>query len=212
MRGASDFCSFREAVDHVLGVRDRNLIKLLYLTASRPSEICTRTTPSELRTRATKPYGSSMRYGLAKHKNETTLLIAVALVKRRGSLPSHKVIALPYDARFEPWTSDLVKRMRKNKKLEFDLTRVTVNKIVRENLSPLLGREIRAKDLRQLRLEHLANLYDFDPYDLAAIAGLNLKKDLILIDKPLKKTETLTRLALDRYLPKLFKPLAELHP
>jgi len=152
-----------------------------------------------------------MRYELAKYKNEIILLIVVALVKRRGSLPSHKVIALPYDARFEPWTSDLVKRMRKNKKLEFDLTRVTVNKIIKENLSSLLGREIRAKDLRQLRLEHLANLYDFDPYDLAAIAGLNLRKNLILIDKPLKKTEPLTRLALDRYLSKLFKPLAELY-
>jgi hypothetical protein len=208
MKGADDFRDFREAVNHVISVRDRNLIKLLYLTASRPSEVCTRTTPSELRNRATKPYGCSMRYELAKYKNETVFLIVVALAKKRGSLPSQKVIALPYDARYEPWTSDLVNRMRRNKKLEFDLTRVIVNKIVRERLTPSLGREIRAKDLRQLRLEHLANLYDFDPYDLAAIAGLNLRRNLILMDKPAKITEDLTRLAIDRYLPKLFKPLA----
>ena len=32
-----DFLRFREAVDQVLGKRERNLIQLLYLTASRPS-------------------------------------------------------------------------------------------------------------------------------------------------------------------------------
>jgi integrase len=213
MSGASDFRNFREAVDHILSMRDRTLIKLLYLTAARPSEVCTKTTPSELRSRATKPYGISMNWQLDKFKKEKdVLLIKVALAQRRQSLPSHKIIALPIHPDFEPWTLDLLKRIGRNKKLEFDLTRVTVNKIVRERLSPLLGREIRAKDLREFRLEHLANLYDFDPYDLAAIAGLNLKKNLILIDKAAKKTETLTRLALDRYLPKLFRPLAELRP
>ena len=87
--------------------------------------------------------------------------------------------------------------MSRNKKLEFDLTRVTVNKIVRDNLSPLLGRLIRAKDLRQLRQEHLVNLYDFDPYDLAAIAGFNPIKNVIRIDRPVAKIGTLTKFAMD---------------
>jgi len=211
MVGAVDFYRFREAVDHVLGVRDGELIKLLYLTAARPSEICTRTTPSELRNQATKPYGRSMRFWLSRFKKEKdVLLIRVALAMRRQSLPSYKIIALPTQPSFEPWTRDLAKRIIRNKKLEFDLTRVTVNKIVKENLTPLLGREIRAKDLKQLRLKHLAKLYGFDPYDLAALAGTNLKKNLILGEQSVGNIETLLKLAWRRYFPKLLKPINEL--
>lgn len=176
MMEAVDFRKFRRTVDHVLAVRDRTLIKLLYLTAARPSEICTRITPSELRSRTTKPYGIFMNYQLGKYKKDDVLLIRLALAKRRQSLPSNKIIALPVHLGFEPWTRDLLKRLSRNKKLEFDLTRVTVNKIVKQSLSPLLGREIRAKDLRKIRLEHLANLYGFNHFDLEAVSGIIVKK------------------------------------
>jgi len=212
MAGAVDFSRFRRAVDHVSSVRDRVLIKLLYLTAARPSEICTRTTPSELRNRATKPYGISMNWQLGKFKKEKdVLLIRVALAKRRQSLPSNKIIALPMHPDFEPWIIDLLKRIERNKKLEFDLTRVTVNKIVKENLSPLLGRVIRAKDLRQIRLEHLAKLYDFNHFDLEAVSGINVKKKLLLVENAdEKRIETLLHSAWRRYFPKLLKPINDL--
>jgi len=211
MQRVVDFLRFREAVDHVLGVRDRNLIQLLYLTASRPSEICTRTTPSELRNQTSKPYGRSMSWTLGRSKKEKdTLLINVALAKKRKSLPSHKIIALPINPDFEPWVFDLLKRISLNKKLEFDLTRVSVNNIVKENLSPLLGRNVRAKDLRQLRLKHLARLYDFDPYDLEAIAGIYFHKKLIAGTLSVEKIEIYMELAWKRYFPKLLKPISEL--
>lgn len=208
MSGAIDFRNFRGAVDHVLSVRDRNLIKLLHLTAARPSEVCTRTTPSELRSRATKPYVMSMDWQLGKFKEERdVLLIRVALAKRRQSTPSHKIIALPIHPHFEPWTRDLLKRIRRNKKLEFDLTRVSGNKIIRERLSPLLNQEIRARDLRQLRLEHLTKLYNFDLFDLATVAGKSIFRNLILVKQSTEKTETQLQLAWRRYFPKLLKPI-----
>ena len=209
-----DFRRFREVVNHVSSMRDRNLIKLLYLTAARPSEVCTRTTPSELRNRATKPYGISMNWQLDKFKKEKdVLLIIVALAKRRQSLPSNKIIALPIHPDFEPWTLDLLKRIGRNKKLEFDLTRVTVNKIVRENLSPLLDQEIRAKDLRQIRLVHLAKLYDFNHFDLEAVSGINVKKNLLGVENAdEKRIETLLQSAWRRYFPKLLKPINDLLP
>ncbi len=207
---AVDFCRFREAVDHVLGLRDGELIKLLYLTAARPSEICTRTTPSELQNQTTKPYGIFMRSWLSKFKKkQDVLLIALALAMRRQSFPSYKIIALPTHPSFEPWTRDLAKRKLRNKKLEFDLTRVTINKIIRENLSPLLGREIRAKDLRQFRLEHLAKKYDFDPFDLAAVAGTSIKGKLPLVEQPVNETEAQLQLAWKKYFKKLLKPITE---
>lgn len=81
MVGVVDFSRFRRAVDHVSSVRDRVLIKLLYLTAARPSEICTRTTPSELRKRATKLYGISMNWQLGKFKKEKDLSSHFYLLK-----------------------------------------------------------------------------------------------------------------------------------
>lgn len=210
MVGAFDFYRFRRAVDHVLGLRDGALIKLLYLTAARPSEVCTRTTPSELRNQATRPYGIYISSWLSKFKKEKdVLLIRLALAMRRQNSLSYKIIALPTNPSFEPWTRDLVKRIVRNKKLEFDLTRVTVNKIIHENLSPLLGMEIRAKDLRQLRLEHLAKKYDFDPFDLATVAGTNIRSKLNLIEQPVKKTEAQLQLAWRRYFHKLLKPITE---
>ena len=210
MAKAVDFYRFREAVDHVLGVRDQNLIQLLYLTAARPSEICTKTTPSELRNRASQPYGRSMSWGLGRFKKEKdALLIKVALAKRRQSSPAYKIIALPTQG-YEPWIVNLLRRIKLNKKLEFDLTRVSVNNIVKENLSPLLGWEVRAKDLRQLRLEHLATLYGFDSYDLAAVAGIHFHKKLILVEQSTEKMEAQIQFAWRRYFQKLLIPISEL--
>lgn len=211
MEGTVSFNRFREAVDSILSVRDQNLIKLLYLTSARPSEICTRTTPSELRNRASKPYGRQINWSFGTFKKEKdVLLIKVVLAKRRQSLPSYKIIALPIHPGFEPWTVDLLRRITQNKKLEFDLTRVTVNRIVKENLSPLLDREIRAKDLRQLRLEHLAKLYDFDHFDLEAVNGFNVKKNLLLVENTDEKIKTLLQSAWRRYFPKLLRPINDL--
>ena len=210
MAKAVDFYRFREAVDHVLGVRDRNLIQLLYLTAARPSEICTKTTPSELRNRVSKPYGRAMRCWWGKFKKEKdALLIKVALAKRRQSFPAYKIIALPTQG-FEPWIVDLFQRIKLNKKLEFDLTRVSVNNIVKENLSPLLGQKVRAKDLKQFRLEHLATLYGFDSYDLATVAGIHFHKKLILVEQSIEKMEAQIQFAWRRYFPKLLTPISEL--
>lgn len=206
MTGAVDFYRFRAAVDHVLGVRDQNLIQLLYLTAARPSEMCTKTTPSELRNRASQPYGRSL--GTFKKKNDV-LLIKLALAKRRQSFPAYKIIALPTQG-YEPWIVDLLRRIKLNKKLEFDLTRVSVNNIVKENLSPLLGREVRAKDLRQLRLKHLATLYGFDSYDLATVAGIHFHKKLILVEQSIEKMEAQIQFAWRRYFQKLLIPISEL--
>jgi len=206
-----DFFKFREAVNHIPNVYKRNLVQLLYLTAANPSEICTRTTPSELKNQATKPYGKFMQWQLGKFtKKNDVLLIKVSLTRASQSSPAYKLIALPVHTSFEPWTADLLKRIAGNKKLEFDLTRVSVNKIVRESLASLLGREIRAKDLRQTRLEHLAKLYGFDPYDLAAVAGKVVHRNLIMVEQTPEGMEEMLELAWRRYFPKLQVPIRDL--
>lgn len=207
---AADFFRFREAVNSLEHVRDQTLIKLVYLAAARPSEVTTRVCPSELRKKATKPYGSFLNWSLENFEHgKDVLLIKIATTRKREN-PFIRMVALPTHPRFEPWTVGLLRRIQRNKKLEFDLTRVTVNKIVKENLTPLLRRKVRAKDLRQFRIEHLVRLYDFDPYDIAAVSGLSFRGNLGFVQETIEQKDTFLESAWKRYLPKLLKPITDL--
>jgi len=102
-----DMKRMREHIDHIRRRRDRVLIKTLYLTAARASELATRTNPSAIQAGKSKSYGRFLSWKIEdfrinQRKVEKALAITLAVAKRRlrtkeqkeqGYIP--KVIALP---------------------------------------------------------------------------------------------------------------------
>ncbi|MCJ7631359.1 hypothetical protein MUP77_03000, partial [Candidatus Bathyarchaeota archaeon] len=58
---------FRECVDAIPSEKAKYIIKLVYLTGSRPSELVTKTCPSDLSSVVKKPYGRYKEGDLVSH-------------------------------------------------------------------------------------------------------------------------------------------------
>jgi hypothetical protein len=103
---------FREYVENIPSQRDRILIKLLYLTAAKVSEVTRKTTPYDLEKQSSKPYGQYLTYSFGDYEKQHVLLIKLAVaqrrVKRKNNLPHFKIVALPTLLTYEPWTRDLL--------------------------------------------------------------------------------------------------------
>lgn len=85
-----------------------------------------------------------------------------------------KSIALPCSPRYEPWTIDLLKYIKANGRLSFDLTRQRVWQIYRSYLSTFLktkGVHNIKNPLRHFRISHLIEHYAFDPFDVTIYSG-----------------------------------------
>lgn len=179
-----DFKDLRKAVDSIDDTRNSVLCKMAYLTASRVSELIRKVTPYDRQHNQTKPYGvhqvwklvdinSSLKEKNAKNK---ALLIKSAVAKRSNKNLTFKVIALPCDPLYEPWTVDLLKWISKHGTLSFGLTRHRVRQILIENLGTFMSKSSRRLNpLRHWRLSHLVELYGFDSFDLTIYAGWTLK-------------------------------------
>jgi len=86
---------------------------------------------------------------------------------------ANKIVALPTSLCYEPWTLDLPKQIRSNRKLSFDMTENRVNQIVKENLGSFP--RIHTHSLRHFRATHLVSQYNFDPYYLSAYCGWSFR-------------------------------------
>jgi len=78
---------FRNAVEHILHPETQNLVKTMYLLASRVSEIVTKTSRCEILNNKTKPLGSFLDYEfqdfrLSDKRTEKILLVTAAVAKR----------------------------------------------------------------------------------------------------------------------------------
>ena len=147
---------------------------------------------------------------------EKALLIISAIAKRRlqtknqkeqGFIP--KVIAIPVMPNYEPFTEELLKWITQHGTLSFPLTRRSVHRIVKQNLRRL-DPKVSPQSLRQWRIAHLAEKYQFDPYDLTAYAGWNVKHSFGPIKMPFNpQLDVHMHNAWRSYFPKLLKPLKE---
>ena len=206
LKGIPEFRKFREVVDDIRILRNRTLIRTLYLTAARVSEIVTKTSPWERKHGQTKPFGNYLDFGFTDFKNVKVLLIKIALAKRRGKLKAKdfRVVALPCKLDYEPWTLDLLKHIRENKRLSFDLTRQRVGQIVKKELH-MLGSNVNPNKLRTYRIAHLVKEYGFDQYDLMAYLGMQIRTSPKLTELGIIDTSPTS--AVSRYFSKLLKPI-----
>jgi len=123
-----------------------------------------------------------------------------------------KIVALPISIKYEPWTLDLLKWISKNKgKLHFDLTRVRLWQILRENISGILPKKDKRNmrnPLRHFRISHLIEYYGFDPYDLTSYVGWTVRStfgQLGISASP--NIDAYAHLRWRMYFPKLLKPI-----
>ena len=206
--GVPKFRKFRKAVDNVSNVRNKTLIILHYLTAARVSDIITKTSPWEREHRQTRPFGTNLNFGMERIKRDkkfAVLLINVPLARRLGNpnLENFRVVALPCDLDFEPWSLDLLRYLSANKRLSFDLTRQRVGQIVKNDLG-MLDSNVSPNKLRVYRISHLVKEYGFDQIDLMAYLGIPMKLSRELAD--LNLPDISPDLSWKRYFPKLLKP------
>lgn len=88
-----DIMKFRTLVSAIPDPKDRTILEIIYLTASRESELCQKATPWDLQHTKTKPYGLFLKYEIQNYEVsqahgdkaaviEKVLLITIACAKR----------------------------------------------------------------------------------------------------------------------------------
>ena len=231
-----NIAEFRVFVDSIPKEKNKLVIKALYLTAARVSELAGKISVYEVEHGKSMPYGALMDWRFADYMNEKVLLLRMVTAKRfrrkdgskivreffrkfvKGEKVSQdllmkaknvlmwKVIALPCNPTFEPWTRDLLRYIKKNGTLTLNLTRQRIWEIVKTSLKPL-NPKVRTHSLRHWRITHLADFYNFDPYEVVVYAGWTFKTGLNMMGLPSGQLDTYLHLAWKRYFPKLLRPL-----
>lgn len=211
---------FRQAVNKIVDPRDAVLIKMIYLSAARVSEVITKVSPWDLEHKKTRPYGTHLtwnieNYEVRKDKIEKVLLLRFAVAKRvrkiqRGGkqvkVLVHKLIPLPCNPEFEPWTLDLLRWIQGRQELKFALTRQAVGKIVKRQLYGL-DPKIHTHSLRHYRISHLVEHYAFDPYDITAYSGWTFKTTFSGMGMGSGQLDTYAHIAWRKFFPKLLKKI-----
>lgn len=193
-------------IDDIPVLRDRNIIKTLYLLAARVSEITDRASGKN-----EKALGAFMNYeetpftfnafaidkNIQKQIKTDALVIKVRVAKRRKKTV-YKLIALPLSETFEPWTKDLKEIIEMTGSLQVPLTRQRVFQICKEHL------HVNPHWLRHARLTHLAAHYGFNQIELVIYAGWTFGGAFGQTGSML---DTYLHLDWRKYFPKLLKPL-----
>lgn len=124
-----------------------------------------------------------------------------------------KIIALPTSVKYEPWTMDLLKWIRKHGSISFKLTRQWFWQLLRDNLSGILpkkGSQSLKNPLRHFRISHLVEYYGFDPYELTTYAGWTARSTFGQLGiSASANIDIYSHLKWRMYLPKLLKPLTQ---
>ena len=188
---------FREFIEEIEHSRDSLLIKMLYLTACRVSELAGNISPSE-RQRGLNVYGSKLSYDVVTEENHRILVLKIFTAKRH----EFKLISLPLEEKFEPWAGELHEFLEVAKSQPFQITRQRIWQIVNNRLS-LLDPKIHPHTLRHYRLTHLVENYGFDAYDLTVYAGWTFRTTF----GQSGQLDTYLHLDWRKYFPKLLRPL-----
>lgn len=217
-----EFNRFRKVIDKIRNARDRNMFKLIYLTAARESEVCTKVTKGD----DTKAYGNFLSWQITKFKTpKDTFIIKVAILKRKTkdpATPKFRYVALPIHPSLEPWTGDLIKYMAKQRiennvplSLSINLTRARIYQLVRDTLYPKFGIKPNHEEhfcniLRHFRVTHLVSEYNFGILDLVAYCGWSVKTAAGNMGMPSGQSNLYLHLKWRAYYPKLLIPLSKL--
>lgn len=207
---------FRAKVEAIRHRRNSILIKTIYLTACRPCEILLDASPSDITNNKTSPYGQYVRTTFREIAGNKAFLINMVVAKRHRKAKAEedrkvrKIIALPVNPDWEPWTPDIIYWIRDHGKLPFSLTEQHTNVIVKAELSGL-DRNISTKSLRHYRISHLAEYYDFDAFDLVSFAGWSYR-GAFGSRQSVGQLDTYLHPSLRHYFVKLCKPLHEITP
>ena len=193
------FAEFRVWVDKIEKFRDRVLIETFYLTAARAMELLTKISPSDIKYKKTTCYGPLATWSLGEYMNEKALLIKIRVGKHKK--PTYRVVALPCNPIYEPWTLDLLKWIKQTGKISFDLSRSGATKILQRHLEQYWP-GIHLHSLRHFRCTHLCEVYGFGPMDLVTYMGWTYRTafGISMLDRYM-------HLSWKDYFPKLLRPL-----
>ena len=204
-----ELTEFRAAVDRIRNRRDSILIKALYLLALRVNEITTKVSPSVLK-RGTEPRGQYINCSIRYYLDVPAAVFTCAVLKRKPKSKKrkhvYKVVALPCDPKYEPWTVHLLRWFKEKNGLGFPITEMQVRRIVKKHLA-ILDPKVHPHSLRHWRASHLVNYYDFDSWELCAYMGWSHKSMFTKMAMPVGKTDIYVHIAWKRYFPKLLRPL-----
>lgn len=213
------FTTFRKAVNAIADEQESRLIKTAYLCSARIDELCTVVNAYDMAHNKTKPYGKLVTWKLDEFLNgevkERALLLRLGVLKRRDKVRRKgedirrvvfKIVALPVNPLYEPWTLDVLKHIKETKNACFDMNRAQAYYIVRKHLS-WLDSKISTKSLRHYRVTHLVTEYNFDPYEIVACTGWTLKSMMGGMGMDTGQMDVYAHLAWHKYFPKLLKPL-----
>lgn len=207
-----DIHAFREAVNNIYDQKHKMLIIFLYLTATRISEVITKTDKWDLEHKKTRALGNSITWTLQEFRQgkdvEKAFVIKLSVLKRKaknkdGTLKEmFKVIAIPTNQKYEPWTLELLKWLQKEKKLSFDYSRSGALGIVKSELWQL-DKNIHTHSLRHYRISHLVERYNFDPYEITTYTGWTFQSTFGRMGVGSGQLDTYLHLTWRRYFPKL---------
>ena len=164
---------FRRKVNKIKDKRDSNVIKSYYLTASRASELVTSMSQSDLK--FTKPYGVHLRWSLDEYEEEKALVLNMAVLKRKKKEVMFKTIGLPCNPKYEPWTLDLLKRIKEKNTIAFDLNRQRIRQIIMKYFPYPEMESKKYNWLRHIRLTHLMEFYGLKGDHIIMYAGWSFK-------------------------------------
>ena len=195
---------FRAVVDRIKSFRDSVLIKTLYLLAARVNEITLKISSS--RGRETRSLGKFIDWSIREFDGEKALVVKCPVLKRKPKRKRegdvvYKLIALPVNPIYEPWTLDLLKWIKQTGKISFDLSRFGASKILKKHLEQYWP-GIHLHSLRHFRCTHLSEIYGFSPMDLVTYMGWTYRTafGISMLDRYM-------HLSWKDYFPKLLRPL-----
>ncbi|RLF07093.1 MAG: hypothetical protein DRJ60_03440 [Thermoprotei archaeon] len=120
----------------------------------------------------------------------------------------HKVVGIPIDPKYEPWSLEILKWIRREGILRFDITDRQARYLAAKYLKKLFGEKFRFHDLKHLRITHLINYYNFDPYEITSYAGWSLKTTFMGLGVQVNPMlDIYAHLGWRKYFPKLLVPI-----
>lgn len=117
----------------------------------------------------------------------------------------YKILALPIDPKYEPWTLDLCLHIKKYGELNWHLTRNATSRLIKQEFKNVGLGNWHAHNLRHQRVSDLINVYNLQPSEVTSVAGWTLRSTFQGMGQSVSSNlDTYASLNFRSYLPKLF--------